>query len=148
MAGGVRSAGVLSAAATVALASGDAAGADGGPVTRFACRHEAAPGRVLCAAEMEWGSGRVAWADAVVRSAPEFARPLRTRVAAAGSVLEGSRVRFELAFVAADTGSGVVDIDVRAVHCLPRASGGERCVPVAARARATLGVGPIRQDGS
>jgi len=94
----------------------------------LACDPITGPGRVLCTVEMRSKrTARIDWADALVVSAPDFARPLRSRVAA-DRVHSGSDdvARVALALVVTGQGRGVLRVRARAVLCQERA-GGERC---------------------
>ena len=63
------------------LVTASAAAEERGMKAELTCRAEAAPGRVLCELKYSAGSGaRLVWADALVTAAPEFVRPLRSRV--------------------------------------------------------------------
>ena len=106
------------------------------------CRAEAAPGRVLCELKYTAKPGaRLVWADALVTSAPEFVKPLRTRVTP--ERFKGTAVgerKLSLAFVAAKAGVGQVVVKARAVVC--RGEGEqERCRPESQDARAEIRVG-------
>lgn len=77
--------GRLRAAAVLVLATSaprPAPAAPGAGPLRVAliCERRATPGRLVCELEAEVDSGRIAWADVVVRGAPDFASPLRDRV--------------------------------------------------------------------
>jgi hypothetical protein len=106
------------------------------------CRAEAAPGRVLCELRYRAGSGaRLVWADALVTAAPEFVRPLRSRVTPERFTAAGNAERqLSLAFVAAESGTGQVTVRARAVVC--RGLGDqERCRPESQDAQAEIRVG-------
>lgn len=106
------------------------------------CRPEAAAGRVLCELKYSVSAGsRLTWADALVTAAPDFAKPLRSRVAperfATPSVTER---KLSLAFVAARAGVGQVVVRARAVVC--RGQGARaRCYPRSEEVRAEIRVG-------
>jgi hypothetical protein len=115
----------------------------GDPRVELVCRREPAPGRVLCDVDVETDHSRLVWADALVVRAPDFARPLRSRVGVreARSTSE-RRIELSLAFVATTTGKGAVETLVRAVICTPGREGGEElCVPVTRRATGSIEVG-------
>jgi hypothetical protein len=108
------------------------------------CRPEAAPGRVLCELKYSVDAGaRLVWADALVTSSPDFARPLRSRVTperfgqAGGG---GTERKLSLAFVATKLGVGEVMVRARAVVC-QGAGQQERCRPRVEDVRAELRVG-------
>lgn len=107
------------------------------------CRPEAAPGRVLCELKYSVGEGsRLTWADALVTASPDFAKPLRSRVAperfAPASATER---KLNLAFVATKGGVGQVVVRARAVVCRGQGES-ERCYPLSQDARAEIRVGP------
>jgi hypothetical protein len=109
---------------------------------QLSCRPEAAPGRVLCELNYRASAGaRLVWADALVTAAPEFVRPLRSRVAPERFKEAGTSERkLNLAFVAAESGTGEVAVRARAVVC--RGAGEqERCRPESQDARAEIRVG-------
>ncbi|HKY35939.1 MAG TPA: hypothetical protein VJN18_08375 [Polyangiaceae bacterium] len=101
-----------------------------GFVTALSCRPEAAPGRVLCELTYQAPSGaRLVWVDALVTRAPDFVRPLRSRLGPGrfGAAGSGER-RLSLAFVAGQNGVGLVTVRARGVVC--RGSGpAESCRP-------------------
>jgi len=108
----------------------------------LACRPEAAPGRVLCELKysVEPGS-RLVWADALVTAAPDFARPLRPRVAPERFGQTGTTERkLSLAFVATKAGVGPVTVRARAVVCQGQGTA-ERCRPRTESVVAELRVG-------
>jgi hypothetical protein len=121
------------------LVVGSAAASEDGFKAELTCRPEAAPGRVLCELSYFVESGsRLAWADALVTASPDFARPLRSRVAPERFGQVGGARKLSLAFVAARAGVGQVTVNARAVVC--RGQGArERChprlVPVTAEIR-------------
>jgi hypothetical protein len=113
-----------------------------GMKAELSCRAEAAPGRVLCELKYVAAAGaRLVWADALVTAAPEFVRPLRSRVTPERFKQAGSDERkLSLAFVASKAGVGQVTVKARAVVC--RGSGErERCRPESQDARAEIRVG-------
>ena len=108
----------------------------------LSCRPEAAPGRVLCELKYSASAGaRLAWVDALVTVAPDFVRPLRSRVTPERfKEASGSERKLQLAFVAAKSGNGQVTVRARAVVC--RGAGEqERCRPESQDARAEIRVG-------
>lgn len=106
------------------------------------CRPEAAPGRVLCELKYSVSAGRrLVWADALVTTAPDFAKPLRSRVAPERFAPSGSTERkLSLAFVAAKAGVGAVVVRARAVVCDGQGES-ERCRPLTEDVRAEIRVG-------
>ena len=108
----------------------------------LSCRPEAAPGRVLCELKYQAPAGaRLAWTDALVTRAPDFVRPLRSRLsperfAAAGA----AERRLGLAFVASQNGVGRVTIRARAVVCAGQGPS-ERCRPQMRDVEAEIRVG-------
>jgi hypothetical protein len=124
------------------LVPASAAGEAPGMKAELSCRAEAAPGRVLCELKYSASSGaRLVWADALVTAAPDFVRPLRSRVTPERFAAAGSAERkLTLAFVAAKSGTGKVTVRARAVVC--RGLGEqERCRPESQDARAEIRVG-------
>lgn len=111
---------------------------------RLECRRVAGPGRVLCELEVEVARGRLAWADALVTRAPDFASPLRARVgpmAAAGGTAR--RLRLPVALAATRVGRGQLDVFARFVRCVPVAgTAHEVCAPVRVAVSVTVEVGP------
>lgn len=106
------------------------------------CRPEAAPGRVLCELKFAAQPGaRLVWADALVTSSPEFARPLRSRIAPERFKGAGSAERkLSLGLVATGAGVGRVVVKARAVVC--RGEGQqERCLPQSQDVSAEVRVG-------
>jgi hypothetical protein len=135
----------IPAAVSLILAAAGVAAAPSAaePEARLSCRNEPAPGRVLCELELEASSGRLAWADALVVRTPDFARPLRSRVGPRDARSAGERrLELPLAFVAARTGKGEVELLARSVVC----SDDERCTPFARTVRARLEVGLTERD--
>jgi hypothetical protein len=108
----------------------------------LSCRPEAAPGRVLCELKVAAASGaRLVWADALVTVAPDFVRPLRSRVAPERFGPAGVAERkLSLAFVATKSGSGQVTVRARAVVCRGQGAA-ERCGPETHEVRAEIRVG-------
>jgi hypothetical protein len=108
----------------------------------LSCRPETAPGRVLC--ELRWSAPpglRLVWADALVVRAPEFARPLRSRVTPERLKEVGSSERtLRLAFVATSAGVGQVMVRARAVVCRGQGEQ-ESCHPESQDLTAELRVG-------
>jgi len=96
----------------------NAAAEPAGISAKLACRPERSPGRVLCELLVLPRGGRLEWADALVVSAPEFARPLQSRVGAAQATRgsDGS-LRLPLALAATRHGSGELRVAARAVVC-------------------------------
>lgn len=125
------------------LVASGAAAAEPAPVTFvLSCRPEAAPGRVLCELRCSADPGsRLAWADALVTRAPDFARPLRARVTPERfKEATAAERKLSLAFVAASSGVGTVTVRARAVVC--RGEGeGESCRPDSRELTAELRVG-------
>jgi len=113
-----------------------------GMTAGLSCRPEAAPGRVLCELHYSVDAGaRLVWADALVTAAPDFVRPLRSRVTPERFKEVGTAERkLNLAFVAAKSGTGQVSVRARAVVC--RGAGEqERCRPESQDVRAEIRVG-------
>jgi hypothetical protein len=85
----------------------------------LSCRPEAAPGRVLCELRYRAPVGeRLVWADALVTRAPDFAKPLRSRLSPERFGVAGAGERkLSLAFVASHPGVGLVTVRARGVLC-------------------------------
>jgi hypothetical protein len=110
---------------------------------RLSCRHEASPGRVLCELEVEARSGQLVWADAVVVSAPEMARPLRARVGPGQSTARtATRIRLPLSLAAAREGKGELQVRARWVRC---PGGKASCITGQRVVRARVMVGAIQE---
>jgi hypothetical protein len=127
------------------LAPAGTAAAPAGPPglsVRLECQRRPTPGRVLCEAELELASGLLRWADVLVVSAPEFARPLRSRVGPSALFMKTEqRQRLQLALAATEIGQGTLTIRARAVFC-PEASGRD-CRALIQDTEARVAVGPI-----
>ncbi|RYZ06528.1 MAG: hypothetical protein EOO73_16280 [Myxococcales bacterium] len=131
-----------SGVAVVAVAA-SASAAEPAPVqVELSCRPEAAPGRVLCELSYRAAVGRrLAWADALVLRAPEFARPLRSRVTPERSRgAEPGERKVSLAFVALVSGVGQVTVRARSVICHGQGEQ-ESCRPHSQNLTAELRVG-------
>lgn len=102
------------------------------------CQPALAPGRVRCQVKLRTRPEmRLAWADVLVVAAPEFARPLRSRVLASpGPDGEGQAA---LALFASRRGSGELRVRGRAVLCAE--SDESSCYPVIREARLNLQIG-------
>ena len=136
-----RGLGLLVVLAGVVFSPGASAQA-AGMQAELSCRAEAAPGRVLC--ELKYTAnpgGRLVWTDALVTAAPEFVRPLRSRVTPERFKEAGSAERkLALAFVASKSGTGQVMVKARAVVCRGRGDD-ERCRPESHDVAAEIRVG-------
>ena len=112
-----------------------------------ACERRPDRGRVVCELEAEVREGRLAWADALVVEAPEFAHPLKSRVGPRDAQTRSPRrIRLPIAFFAERTGQGWVSVRSRAVVCA--SSGNEECIAASRVARATLVVGPVPAESA
>lgn len=132
----------ISGLALVSVAFGASAAAPAKVPAELSCRPEAAPGRVLCELRYHAAPGeRLVWADALVTHAPEFARPLRSRVTPERFKEAGLAERkLSLAFVATASGVGQIRVKARTVTC--RGEGEqERCRPGRQELTAELRVG-------
>jgi hypothetical protein len=126
----------------VLLATAPVAAAEPTLRAELVCRPEAAPGRVLCELKCSVeADSRLVWADALVTAAPDFAKPLRSRVAPERFAQASATERkLSLAFVAARAGVGQVVVRARAVVCQGQGRA-ERCLPRTEDVRAELRVG-------
>jgi hypothetical protein len=126
----------------VLLLASPAPAEEKGMKAELSCRAEAAPGRVLCELKYTASAGvRLAWADALVTSTPDFVKPLRARIPPDRFKGAGAGERkLTLAFVAAKAGVGQVVVKARAVVC--RGEGErESCRPESQDTRAEIRVG-------
>lgn len=111
---------------------------------RLQCQRRSTPGRVLCEAELEVSSGVLRWGDVLVLEAPEFARPLRSRVGPSALFMQTERrQRLQLALAATQDGTGSLKVRARAVVC-PDASG-QNCRAASHELSAPVLVGPITE---
>jgi hypothetical protein len=111
---------------------------------RLSCRREVSPGRVQCELEVAVARGRLAWADAVVVSVPEFAKPLRSRVGPEQALRRSERATtLPLALAATRSGRGELEVEARAVVCVARSNAD--CTPHTRVARAEVEVGAREQ---
>jgi hypothetical protein len=127
------------------LAAASAAGPSGAPRldVSASCERKATKGRVLCDVEFEVPEGRIAWADVVVVQAPQFAKPLRSRVGALDARSRTDRrIHIPVAFIARDQGRGTVAFRGRAVVC-SAASARESCSPATHDVSVELKVGAV-----
>jgi hypothetical protein len=83
------------------------------------CPASQGTGRVRCTVEISArGGATISWADAVIRSTPTFATPLRGRLAPSDAIdSTPERWRWEFALAARTRGRGEVGVTVRAVVC-------------------------------
>jgi hypothetical protein len=111
---------------------------------RLSCQRRPTPGRVLCELELELSSGGLRWADVLVVDAPEFARPLRSRVGPNGLFMKTERrQRLQLALAATGVGRGLLKVRARAVYCAD--ASGRDCRALVREAQAPVAVGPITE---
>ncbi len=107
---------------------------------RLSCDPVLGPGRVRCALEITPPPAtRLSWADALVVTAPAFARPLRVRVHRA-ALPESGKVEILLALMASGPGSGQLSVRARGVVC-PLEPRGGRCRPLAKTVSIEFSVG-------
>jgi hypothetical protein len=113
-----------------------------GVTAELSCRPEAAPGRVLCELKYQPAAGaRLVWADALVTRAPDFVRPLRSRVSRERFGAAGLDDRkLSLAFLASRPGVGSVMVRARAVVCRGQGQT-ESCKPQTQDVEAEIRVG-------
>ena len=126
---------------------GGAAAPEPALLAEATCDPAPGPGKVHCTVHQRPKGGKWSWGDVIVVSAPPFAPPLRTRVAAGdASRSDAEGADFALALAATADGSGELRVLARAVVCGP--SG---CRPVRAEATAKVVVGAqpgtLRRDG-
>jgi hypothetical protein len=101
------------------------------------CDPVSGPGKVLCTVSERPIGGKWSWGDVIVLSAPPFAPPLRTRIAAGdASRTDPEGADFGLALAATADGTGELRVLARAVVCGPVG-----CRPVRAEATAKVLVG-------
>lgn len=108
----------LTAAGLPASAAGEPA--EKPPIeASFGCQRQAGPGRLVCEVGLSsrQATRRFAWADVLVVVAPEFVRPLRSRVAAPAVSSDADHLRVPLGFVALREGTGEIEVVARAVVC-------------------------------
>jgi hypothetical protein len=134
--------------AVCALTHGDAR-ADGGTrgpslTTEVACDPLPGPGKVQCLVRVRPVGGALRWSDAIVLSAPSFAPPLRTRVAAGDARRnDGEGADFLLALAATADGVGELKVRARAAVC---GDGGCRPVQAEGVAQVTVGAPPSAKN--
>ena len=132
----LRAAVVLSLFAPVASAAADSPKLE----ARLACEPAPGPGRVRCSLAASVGPElRLDWIDALVIEAPEFARPLRSRIPYRGS-LKAPKAELLLGLIARSNGRGKLAVRVRALVC-PRQGLAGRCRPSTRDAEYELVVG-------
>jgi hypothetical protein len=137
----------LLAVLLVLVSGGDVRAETSAVEVRLGCRREATPGRVLCELELEVADGRLAWGDALVVRAPDFARPLRARVGPNNAAARSPRrLRLPLALAATSAGKGELAVRARLVHCRARPSGAALCVPAVRDVVAVVEVGAIEHE--
>jgi hypothetical protein len=101
------------------------------------CDPVSGPGKVHCTVRERPIGGKLSWGDVIVLATPQFAPPLRTRVAAGdASHSDAEGADFALALAATGDGSGELRVLARAVVC-----GEAGCRPVRAEVSARVTVG-------
>lgn len=101
------------------------------------------PGKVQCVVKERPVAGKLRWGDVIVLSAPAFAPPLRTRVAAGDATRSDAEgADFSLALAATGEGRGTLRVLGRGVVC---GEGG--CRPCQAEATAQVVVGSLGDAG-
>lgn len=116
---------------------GGAANVEAALDAEVACDRAAGPGKIHCTVRERALGGKWTWGDVIVVSAPPFAPPLRTRVAAGDSSRsDADGADFALALAATRDGTGELRVLARAVVC-----GASGCRPVRAAASAQVIVG-------
>jgi hypothetical protein len=145
----MRSVALIGACASVGILLADSGAIAAPPALEasVACERRPDRGRVVCELEAEVREGRLAWADALVVEAPDFAHPLKSRVGPRDAPTRSpQRIRLPIAFFAERTGQGWVSVRSRAVVCT--GTGGEACTAASRVARATLVVGPVPAESA
>ena len=132
---------VLTAVSFVSAAEAEPAPA-AALTAQLVCQRAAAPGRILCELTTRARSGKLVWSDALVVSAPVFARPLRSRSVAELDASGAPRASSKLALVALSTGEGTLEVLARAVVCR-EGTNGEWCSPEVLPLTAPIVVGPV-----
>ncbi len=125
---------------SAALCAGSVAADNGGLEATAHCERAPGPGRVLCDVSAKPGSGRLMWSDVLVVRAPEFARPLRSRVVLVLGA--SSEAAAKLALVATQAGQGKLELLVRAVICRASDASAQGCKTVSQPVSVALEVGP------
>ncbi len=106
------------------------------------CERAVGPGRVLCEVSVKPTAGRLVWSDVLVVRAPEFARPLRSRVAFVLGAAPTTAAA-KLALVATQAGQGKLELLLRGVICQDAQAGAAQgCRAVAQPLSMALEVGP------
>lgn len=115
----------------------------------LSCAPREGKGRVLCELLLHVTSGRLTWADLLVERAPDFARPLRSRVSGRAAAERSSRsMRLPFALMAERPGQGQLVIQARAVACHDVASGagGQSCSSSLQRIETAVRVSPSNDE--
>jgi hypothetical protein len=132
-----RGAGALGCLALALFPASGAAAREPALAAEARCDPIPGPGKVLCSVHERPIGGKWSWGDVIVLSAPPFAPPLRTRVAAGdASRSDPEGADFGLALAATADGAGDLRVLARAVVC-----GEVGCRPVRAEATAKVLVG-------
>lgn len=85
---------------------------------RLACPTRAGAGRIVCQLTVTAPPGVVLrWADVLVVRAPEFARPLRSRVAASLPEEGAAETQIAVPLFATTENTGTLEVRARAVVC-------------------------------
>jgi hypothetical protein len=106
---------------------------------RLDCPTRAGKGRVVCSLEVEARQGKVLrWADALIVSSPDFAAPLRSRIAATLPEEGASKATISIPLFAREENTGVVRVKARAVVCDEVAR--DRCEPESREIEASVAV--------
>ena len=135
---------LLGVCAAVPAAAAPVAAAPRELSVRLECQRRPTPGRVLCEAELELASGVLRWTDVLVVTAPDFARPLRSRVGPSALFMKTERrQRLQLALAATRLGRGTLTVQARAVLC-PDATGRD-CRALVHEVETQVSVGPITE---
>lgn len=120
--------------------AGAARGEEARLVARLTCDPALGPGRIRCELDLRAPEGaRLSWADALVVSAPSFARPLRSRVPATREADGGARAA--LALLVRAVGSGSLLVLGRAVVCSTGEAKQPECGPASVSVEIPFRVG-------
>ncbi len=143
--GAIRRAAAAHLAALFVVLLGPASNASATPsevpalALRLDCPTRAGKGRVVCALDVEARKGKVLrWADALIVSSPDFAAPLRSRIAATLPEEGASKATISIPLFAREENTGVMRVKARAVVCDEAAR--DTCEPESREIEASVAV--------